>query len=119
MKKMTLVVLSIALLFAAGCASKEYVKTQVDPLSERIGRIESRLNADEAKLNQVAKDGEADRAAIADAKAMAGKAQEDAARAAGDANKAMEAARLAEEAAGAAVKSAAMAEKAFYLQQKK
>ena len=45
MKKVILVISSIALLFASGCATKGYVKTQVDPVSDRIGRVEARLDA--------------------------------------------------------------------------
>ena len=130
MKKVALVVSSIALLFASGCATKEYVKTQVDPLSDRIGRIEARLNAVEAKLNQaVAKEAElsqADRAAINEAKAMsknaldmANKAEAEALRAGGDANRAEAAAKKAEAAASEAEKAAAKTEKLFRLEQKK
>jgi hypothetical protein len=119
MKKVALVISSIALLFASGCATKEYVKTQVDPVSDRIGRIEARMTALEGKLDQAAKMGElsmaeakAARAEIAEVKDMAKKAQEDAARAGDDANKSAAAAKNAEEAA-------AKAEKMFRLQQKK
>src|SRR5659263_298003 len=74
MKKVMLVISSIAVLFASGCATKGYVKTQVDPVSDRIGRIEARMNAAEGKLDQSLKDAEAskaqsqvDRAAIGEA----------------------------------------------------
>ncbi|HLN90263.1 MAG TPA: hypothetical protein VK429_00225, partial [Patescibacteria group bacterium] len=58
MKKVMLVLTSIAVLFASGCATKNYVKTQVDPLSDRIGRIEARLNAMDGKLDQAVKTGQ-------------------------------------------------------------
>jgi chromosome segregation ATPase len=119
MKKAALVISSIALLFASGCATKGYVKTQVDPVSDRIGGLEARMNAIESKLDQTTKDTESlkgqsqtDQAAIADMKAMAQKAEADAMRAGEDAKKAEEAAREAE-------KAAARAEKMFHLQQKK
>ena len=69
MRKLAIVVVSVALAFATGCATKAYVKSQVDPLSERIGRIEARLDAIDAKLVQLSKDAEmakADHAAIED-----------------------------------------------------
>lgn len=133
MKKVILVISSIALLFASGCATKGYVKTQVDPVSERIGRIEAGMNAVEGKLDQALKDAEAsktqsqaDRAAIAEAKAMANKAQDtankaeaEAMRVGGDVSKAEAAAKRAEEAAREAEKAAAKTEKMFRLQQKK
>ena len=126
MKKVMLVLTSIAVLFASGCATKNYVKTQVDPLSDRIGRIEARLNAMDTKLDQAVKTGQlstadikAARAEIAEAKDMAKKAEADAARAAGDADKAAAAAKNAEEAAKNAEKTAAKTEKMFHLQQKK
>ncbi len=129
MRKLAFVILPVALLVAAGCATKEYVKTQTDPLSERLGRIESRLNAIDAKLAQPPKEAElsqADRAALEEAKATAkkaldaaSKAEADAAKAAGDAAKAEAAAKRAEDAAAAAEKAAAKAEKMFRLEQKK
>jgi len=123
MKKVAIVVSSIALLFASGCATKEYVKTQVDPLSDRLARVEARLTAVEAKLNQVAaKEGElskADRAAINEAKATANKALEVANKAEADAMRAGSDASKAEAAARDAEKAAAKTEKMFKLEQKK
>lgn len=130
MKRTAFVILSAVLLLGTGCATKEYVKTQVDPLSDRLGKIEARLNDLDAKINQVAaKEAQltpADRAAIDEAKTMAKnamdaatKAQADAASAAGDAGKAAASAKKAEDAAAAAEQSAAKAEKMFKLQQKK
>jgi len=129
MRKLAFVVVSVALAFAAGCATKAHVKTQVDPLSERIGRIEARLDAIDAKLGDLAKEAElakADRAGIAEAKDMAqkamdlaNKAEAEATRAGESSAKALAAAEKAEQAAKDAEKAAAKTEKMFRLQQKK
>src|SRR5574342_797109 len=129
MKKVALVIASVVLLFATGCATKGDVKSQVDPLSDRIGRVEARLNAIEAKPNQPMKPAElseSDRAALEEAKtmatkatALANKAESEATRAGGNADRAEAAAKKAEDAASAAEKSAAKAEKIFRLEQKK
>lgn len=123
MRKLAVVVVSVALAFATGCATKAYVKSQVDPLSERIGRIEARLDAIDAKLAEMAK---ADHAAIEEAKGMsqkamdmANKAEAEAMRAGENAASAQAAAERAEQAAKAAEKAAAKTEKMFRLQQKK
>jgi hypothetical protein len=42
MKKTIITVASFALLLSAGCASKDYVRQQVDPLIDRISRLEAR-----------------------------------------------------------------------------
>jgi hypothetical protein len=129
MRKLAVVVVSVALAFATGCATKAYVKSQVDPLSERIGRIEARLDAIDAKLVQLSKDAEmakADHAAIEEAKGMAqkamdmaNKAEAEAMRAGENAASAQAAAERAEQAAKAAEMAAAKTEKMFRLQQKK
>jgi hypothetical protein len=129
MRKLAIVVVSVALAFATGCATKAYVKSQVDPLSERIGRIEARLDAIDAKLVQLSKDAEmakADHAAIEEAKGMAqkamdmaNKAEAEAMRAGENAASAQAAAERAEQAAKAAEMAAAKTEKMFRLQQKK
>jgi len=129
MRKLAIVVVSVALAFATGCATKAYVKSQTDPLSERIGRIETRLDAIDAKLVQLSKDAEmakADHVAIEEAKGMAqkamdmaNKAEAEAMRAGENAASAQAAAERAEQAAKAAEKAAAKTEKMFRLQQKK
>lgn len=129
MRKLAVVIVSVALAFATGCATKAYVKSQVDPLSERIGRIETQVNAINAKLDQLSKEaemGKADRMGIQDAKNMAQKAmdmanqaKEEAARAGENTAKAQAAAERAEQAAAEAQKAAAKTEKMFHLQQKK
>ncbi len=123
MRKLAFVIVAVALAFTTGCATKTYVKSQVDPLSERIGRIE-------AKLDQLSKDAEkakaADRAAIEETKSMAQKAMDmatkaeaEAMRAGENTAKAQAAAERAEQAAREAEKAAAKTEKMFQLQQKK
>jgi len=42
MKKVTLSVLSLSLLLAFGCASKDYVRQQTEPLVERISKLEAK-----------------------------------------------------------------------------
>ena len=51
MKKVVLLVLSLSLLFSFGCATKDYVKQQIDPLIDRISRLEARVSAVESKVN--------------------------------------------------------------------
>ncbi|MEW6585859.1 MAG: hypothetical protein AB1442_09660 [Nitrospirota bacterium] len=41
MKKISVVLASCALLFSLGCASRDYVRQQIDPLVERISRLEA------------------------------------------------------------------------------
>ena len=110
-----LLVLSIT----GGCATQDYVRSQVDPLAERIGKLES----DMKKLNEMAG---ADKAAIQQAN---GKAQQalDASRMATDnamkaetaAAKAEKAAKDAESAAREAQQMEKKSEKIFQLEQKK
>ena len=40
-----LVVLSILLVFSYGCASKDYVKQQIDPLVDRISKLEAGMQS--------------------------------------------------------------------------
>lgn len=42
MKKVVLSIFSLALLLSFGCASKDYVRQQVEPLVERISKIEAK-----------------------------------------------------------------------------
>ena len=42
MKKTVVLLASFALFLSAGCASKDYVRQQVDPLIDRISRLEAR-----------------------------------------------------------------------------
>lgn len=51
MRKVTLLVISFLLLFSLGCASKDYVRQQIDPLIDRISKLEARVSAIESKVN--------------------------------------------------------------------
>jgi len=42
MKKTVVLVASFALFLSAGCASKDYVRQQIDPLVDRISKLEAR-----------------------------------------------------------------------------
>jgi cell fate (sporulation/competence/biofilm development) regulator YmcA (YheA/YmcA/DUF963 family) len=42
MKKAIVMFVSFAFFLSAGCASREYVQQQLDPLAERISRLEER-----------------------------------------------------------------------------
>jgi outer membrane murein-binding lipoprotein Lpp len=51
-KRVTLLfVLSFLLLVQFGCATKEYVKQQIDPLIDRISRLEAKVTAIESRVN--------------------------------------------------------------------
>ena len=72
------VLLLSAVALSSCCVSKEYVDQQDAMLGDRIGKLESRVAADEAKLNDIgakvdamAADLAAAKADAADAKAMA------------------------------------------------
>jgi len=58
MKKSLLLLLCLCVMFvmASGCATKEYVKQQIDPLVDRISKLEARVSALEAKMPGVAAD---------------------------------------------------------------
>jgi len=68
MKKAVLLLLAFSLLFVftTGCATKEYVKQQIDPLVDRISKLEARVSAEAAARRAEAA---ADRAEAAAAKA--------------------------------------------------
>jgi hypothetical protein len=42
MKNLIITIASFALFLSAGCASKDYVRQQVDPLIDRISKLEAR-----------------------------------------------------------------------------
>jgi hypothetical protein len=122
MRKLAVVVVSAAVALATGCATKGHVRSQVDPLSERIGGIEARLDAIDSKLAELSREAElakGDRAAIEEAKRMAQEAKAEAARAGEDSGGSLPAAERAEQAAKAAENAAARTERMFRLQQKK
>jgi hypothetical protein len=47
-RKATLLVMSILLLLSLGCASRDYVRQQIDPLENRINKIEAMDCCDKA-----------------------------------------------------------------------
>jgi outer membrane murein-binding lipoprotein Lpp len=50
MKKVILAMCSVSLLLSVGCASKDYVRQQVEPLVERISKLEAQGDCcDQAK----------------------------------------------------------------------
>ena len=122
MKRGALVVLSLLLLSLVftGCATKDYVKQQIDPLVDRISRIEARVTAVESKLTalegKIAEVDEAKREAR-DARSLAQqamqKAQQCCDKADAAARKADAAAERAEAAAARAENAAMKAGKAF------
>ena len=73
-----LLVISALTLSGCACVSKDYVDQQDAMLADRIGKLESKVAADEAKMNDIgakvdamAADVAAAKADAADAKAMA------------------------------------------------
>ena len=128
MKKYAILGLLTSVLLVSGCATEKYVHSQVDPLSDRMAKIETRLAATEAKLTQV-QQGEmstGDRAALQEARdtanralELAKKAEADARAAGSEVRKSESAAKEAEMAAKEAEKAAKKSEKIFRLEQKK
>jgi len=57
MKKAVLLLLAFSLLFVftTGCATKEYVKQQIDPLVDRISKLEARVSAVESRVSDLEK----------------------------------------------------------------
>src|SRR5208283_2904993 len=71
MKKAVLIVITVLFLFSFGCATKDYVKQQIDPLIDRISKLETRVSALEAKVAECCgKIGQAEKMA-AEARALA------------------------------------------------
>lgn len=119
MKRMVVLLVVMALTGLSGCATKKYVDSQVNPLAERVGKLEAAA--------QTSSMGDAEQAIAikqADAKAQlaldtANKATGDARSALQDAQKAAAAAASADQAAKEAALAAKKSEKIFELQQKK
>lgn len=102
----------MALVGLSGCATKEYVHTQVKPLAERLDKLEAAAKA--GSLN------DAEQAtAIKQADDKAQLALDTANKASQDAQKAEAAAASAAQSANEAAMSAKKSEKIFNLQQKK
>ncbi|GFE59568.1 lipoprotein [Geobacter sp. AOG2] len=140
MKRISGILALLALAGLTGCATKGYVQTQVDPLAERIGKLEaavSRLNgvtdndaaaikaandkaqqaldlSNKAVVDVVKADGD-----VRNAEAAAMRAETAALRAEKAAGDAEKAAGDAEKAAGEARQGAQKSEKIFELEQKK
>jgi hypothetical protein len=49
MKKAALIIMSLSLLLLLGCASRDYVRQQVEPLVERISKLEAKECCDRAE----------------------------------------------------------------------
>jgi outer membrane murein-binding lipoprotein Lpp len=126
MKKMVVILGAVMLAGLTGCATQEYVRTQVDPVADRLGKLEAKVS----QLNGMV---EANKAAIAQANDKAQQALEAANKVAGEVKKtdsdamkaedaamrAEKAAKDAEQAANEARQLANKSEKIFKLEQKK
>ncbi|MBT0666492.1 hypothetical protein KI809_19460 [Geobacter pelophilus] len=100
----------------SGCATEGFVHSQVDPLAERLGTLEKKVNALEAKPAGLS---DAERMAISQADAKAQKALDAVGKLTADADRAEAAAKRAEAAAMEAKKEEKKSEKLFNLEQKK
>lgn len=105
MKKLIGILGVIALFNVAGCATEGYVRSQVDPLAERISKLETKVS----QLNGMT---EADKAAIMQANGKAQQALDAANKVAGDVTIANNDAKRAEAAALRAENAAKEAERA-------
>ena len=115
----TVLLALVTVLIAFGCASQDYVKQQIEPLVDRISKLEARVSALETKvaaLEGLGAEADAAKKDAADAKALAEEAMKCCKDNMGNGN---EAVRKAEAAAERAEAAAAKCQKAFELQQKK
>ncbi len=126
MKRIALTLGAVTLLTMTGCATEGYVRSQVDPLADRLSKLEAEVgkmhgmtDADQAAIKQ-ANDKAQQALDMANKQAAdLAKADADAKRAADAAEQAEKAAREAEAAAKGAQKSEQKSEKIFQLEQKK
>lgn len=102
MKRIILLIVAVLFVFSFGCATKDYVKQQIDPLADRISKLEAKTVQHDGQIAAAAKE-------AADAKRIAIDCCE----------KADSAAKRAEAAAQRAEAAAEKAAKAFKLGQKK
>ena len=102
MKRLALLLGAVAVVGLAGCATEDYVHSQVNPLAQRLDKVEAAQNADHAAIGQA--DAKAQQAL--DAVKMYNQKVDDAA-------------ARAEKAAAAAEEAQQKAEKLFRLQQNK
>ena len=112
MKRLVVLLVVMALAGLSGCATKDFVRSQVNPLAERVSKLESA-----AKANSMADTEQATAIKQADDKAQL--ALDTANKASQDVQKAEAAAASAENAANEAAMSVKKSEKMFNLQQKK
>jgi hypothetical protein len=117
-------VLVISFLFSAGCATRDYVRQQMEPLVERISRLETQCSSLGPSQGKEAKGNAAEAEILAQeamktAKDCCGKAEAAAYHAEAASNRAEAAADRAEAAAEKAAKAAETSKKAFELQQMK
>ena len=89
-------------LFLSGCATKKHVRTQIDPLNQRVGKLESDLDANAKKANS----------AISELERGVSRADERAQGADGRATQALADAASSKEAAGRSSQEAAAASQA-------
>jgi hypothetical protein len=117
MKRIVIMLLPLALLMSlvSGCASRDYVKQQIEPLVDRISKLEARMNDLEAKCGSSA-DLSGVKQEAADAKTLAEEALKNSKECCANSE---EAAKRAEAAAERAEAAAKKAEKAFELHQMK
>jgi outer membrane murein-binding lipoprotein Lpp len=111
MSKMKVLLLLLAGLILSGCAcvSKDYVDQQDAMLADRIGKLESKAAADDAKMNEIGSKVDAMEGDVAAAKADAADAKAMAA----------DAAKKADDCAMKCEQASQKTKKAFELQQKK
>lgn len=110
--KAVMLLVSVAALSGCACVSQEYVDKQDAMLGDRIGKIESRLTADEAKLNELGNLGGKVDTLASDLSAVKSDAAEAKTMAADASRKADDSMRCCQE-------TGAKAKKAFELQQRK
>ncbi len=119
MKKIATLLGIVTLMSLTGCATQEYVRSQTEPLADRIGKLENRVDALDAKVAKPTGLSDADKAMIRDADAKAQKALDELNSLSVEVKKASEDARKAQEAAKDAETAEKKSEKLFKLEQKK
>ncbi len=119
MKRLAFVMGVMAVLGLSGCATEEYVRSQTDPLAQRISKLEAAQAQQAAAIKQA--DDKAQQALNAANKVAADfqGAQEDVKKAEAAAMRAENAAQEAAKSADAAKQMAQKSEKIFKLEQKK
>jgi hypothetical protein len=105
MRKHVAAIGAMMVLGLTGCATEEYVRSQTDPLADRMDKLETRVKSLEGTIAMGVILKEADKALLQQALDAANRASADA--------------RRAEEAAKAAEKAEKKSEKLFQLEQKK